>query len=235
VLLPDTSGTARVLDNDTTGMTAGTPYSLNAAVTYRQITARYSGTAAPTVGAYRLGDIVVNEGASIGQPWGWQCIAAGSPGSWQPLSAGGNPPLTLGYVPLSAYGAGGTQVTLAGARNFNPSELKIRCNQTTPGAAQPTCIIKITWAGRLNDAPTGGVVQLNYGSYNAPTAAPFVMQQGGAVTVASGTDGSGRMETALFFPLTASATMTYLIEVIADSNADLAQFSIDSSTTGTLP
>lgn len=41
-----------------------------------------SGSAAPTSGTYRAGDIVINTAPSSGTPSYWQCTVAGTPGTW---------------------------------------------------------------------------------------------------------------------------------------------------------
>lgn len=41
-----------------------------------------SGTAAPTVGTWAIGDQVVKSNATVGQPKGWTCTTAGTPGTW---------------------------------------------------------------------------------------------------------------------------------------------------------
>lgn len=47
----------------------------------------YSGEAAPTAGAYMLGDMVINAAPTAGSPFGWHCTAAGWPGTWVPVNA----------------------------------------------------------------------------------------------------------------------------------------------------
>ena len=44
------------------------------------------GTAAPTVGTWRKGDLVYNTAASAGDPLGWYCVTAGTPGTWKELA-----------------------------------------------------------------------------------------------------------------------------------------------------
>lgn len=49
------------------------------------IASRFSwGTAAPTTGTHRVGNIVFNEAPAIGAPMGWICTAA--PCTWRPLA-----------------------------------------------------------------------------------------------------------------------------------------------------
>jgi hypothetical protein len=43
------------------------------------------GTAAPTTGAWLVGDLVINTAVSAGAPWAWRCISAGTPGTWEQL------------------------------------------------------------------------------------------------------------------------------------------------------
>lgn len=43
----------------------------------------YFGTAAPTTGTYKRGDIVWNTQPTAAQPAFWLCTAAGSPGTWK--------------------------------------------------------------------------------------------------------------------------------------------------------
>lgn len=45
------------------------------------------GTAAPTTGAWTVGDIVFNKAPAAGGKIGWSCVAAGTPGSWKPFGA----------------------------------------------------------------------------------------------------------------------------------------------------
>jgi hypothetical protein len=40
------------------------------------------GTAAPTTGAWRVGDRVYNQSPAVGQPKSWVCTVAGTPGTW---------------------------------------------------------------------------------------------------------------------------------------------------------
>jgi hypothetical protein len=40
------------------------------------------GSAAPTTGTWKQGDIVWNNAPSVGQPMGWMCTVAGPPGTW---------------------------------------------------------------------------------------------------------------------------------------------------------
>lgn len=44
------------------------------------------GTAAPTIGSWAKGDIVINSNPSAGAAWGWRCTAAGTPGTWETLT-----------------------------------------------------------------------------------------------------------------------------------------------------
>lgn len=80
--LPSTAGDTVAEDNNIDGVTAGTLYSLNAAVVYRSTVRQFSGTAAPTAGTFKVGDIYWNSAPAVGQPQGWQCTVAGTPGTW---------------------------------------------------------------------------------------------------------------------------------------------------------
>lgn len=42
--------------------------------------------AAPSTGAWRVGDTVYNSAPAAGQPQGWVCTASGSPGTWKAMS-----------------------------------------------------------------------------------------------------------------------------------------------------
>jgi len=46
----------------------------------------YSGTAAPTIGAFERGDIVWNRSPTTGNPTGWMCTATGTPGTWKAMA-----------------------------------------------------------------------------------------------------------------------------------------------------
>ncbi|MBC8609505.1 hypothetical protein H8703_09390, partial [Bifidobacterium faecale] len=39
-------------------------------------------TAAPTTGAWVVGDMAINASPAVGQPKGWRCTVAGTPGTW---------------------------------------------------------------------------------------------------------------------------------------------------------
>lgn len=45
------------------------------------------GSAVPTTGSWRRGDIMWNTGAAAGGRVGWVCVTAGTPGTWQPFGA----------------------------------------------------------------------------------------------------------------------------------------------------
>ena len=63
-----------------------------------------SGTAAPTTGSWKVGDMVINQSPTAGGIWAWRNVIAGTPGTWEALrfSGGftGNPwyDITLGAV-----------------------------------------------------------------------------------------------------------------------------------------
>jgi len=40
---------------------------------------------APTTGNWAVGDFVINNAPTEGEPFAWRCTAAGTPGTWQPL------------------------------------------------------------------------------------------------------------------------------------------------------
>lgn len=44
------------------------------------------GQAAPTIGTWSVGDMVVNRTPSAGAPSGWMCVTAGSPGTWKAMA-----------------------------------------------------------------------------------------------------------------------------------------------------
>ncbi len=85
--IQDSGGSAIVLGNDMTLVTAGTLYSLNAAILKKNtLRGPFSGAAAPAAGAWLVGDSVVNDTPVVGQPTGWKCTVAGSPGTWVALA-----------------------------------------------------------------------------------------------------------------------------------------------------
>lgn len=43
------------------------------------------GAAAPTVGTWKRGDIVLRQDATASQKMGWMCVTAGTPGTWKDL------------------------------------------------------------------------------------------------------------------------------------------------------
>lgn len=45
------------------------------------------GTAAPTVGAYKVGDTVINTNPAGDSSYAWTCTVAGTPGTWQTIGA----------------------------------------------------------------------------------------------------------------------------------------------------
>lgn len=47
----------------------------------------YSGTAAPTAGAWERSDIVFNSAPSANGTIGWVCTTAGTPGTWKTFGA----------------------------------------------------------------------------------------------------------------------------------------------------
>lgn len=46
----------------------------------------FTGTAAPTTGTWKRGDIVWNSAPSNGGAPGWMCTAAGTPGTWRAMA-----------------------------------------------------------------------------------------------------------------------------------------------------
>jgi len=42
----------------------------------------YSGYQIPIIGLYKKGDIIFNNNANVGEPFGWYCISSGNPGTW---------------------------------------------------------------------------------------------------------------------------------------------------------
>lgn len=48
--------------------------------TYRVKMNVFHGLAAPTIGTWRNGDVIIN--AAVGAPTGWRCTVAGAPGTW---------------------------------------------------------------------------------------------------------------------------------------------------------
>jgi hypothetical protein len=46
----------------------------------------FNGTAAPTTGTWKQGDIVVNTTPSAGGTPGWVCTTAGTPGTWKAMA-----------------------------------------------------------------------------------------------------------------------------------------------------
>lgn len=58
-------------------LSGGTPLALNK-ITW--------GTAAPTVGDHRAGDVVLNSAGSTGNPAGWMCTIGGTAGTWKPMA-----------------------------------------------------------------------------------------------------------------------------------------------------
>lgn len=73
-----------ILRSNNTDAVTSTPVftGLAGATVYRDLIRRFSGSAAPTTGTWRRGDIVDNSVPTVGQPTGWVCTAAGSPGTW---------------------------------------------------------------------------------------------------------------------------------------------------------
>lgn len=47
------------------------------------------GTAAPTSGTFKVGDIVWNSSVELGAQVGWVCVVAGTPGTWAPFGQAG--------------------------------------------------------------------------------------------------------------------------------------------------
>lgn len=45
-----------------------------------------SGTAAPTAGAYVVGDVVINSAPAAGGVFAWVCTTAGTPGTWKTVA-----------------------------------------------------------------------------------------------------------------------------------------------------
>jgi hypothetical protein len=46
------------------------------------------GTAAPTVGAHKVGDTVFNTAPAAGGVFAWVCTTAGTPGTWKEVAVG---------------------------------------------------------------------------------------------------------------------------------------------------
>jgi hypothetical protein len=57
--------------------------------------------AAPTTGAHRVADLVINQTPSAGSPIGWRCVSAGTPGTWEELYASPEHRLSTTVVDLS--------------------------------------------------------------------------------------------------------------------------------------
>lgn len=94
-------------DGSTPGLDAN-PYNIRATA----YVGSYSGgsdlvqvydSAAPTIGIWSRGDIVINSQPASNQPYGWQCTVAGSPGTW----------VASTYVDLSAPVVFDSDVTAA--------------------------------------------------------------------------------------------------------------------------
>lgn len=68
-----------------TGLVSGSPDQTNG-VAYAQVSGRKHsiGTAAPTTGTWKQGDIVYNAAPASGGYVGWICVVAGAPGTWSP-------------------------------------------------------------------------------------------------------------------------------------------------------
>jgi hypothetical protein len=84
-------------------------------------------TAAPSTGARAQGDYAFNVSASLTNPVGWVCRAAGTPGTWEPdyMYPRANSTTGIGYV----TGAGGT-VTQATSKTTSVTLSKV-CGQFT--------------------------------------------------------------------------------------------------------
>jgi hypothetical protein len=64
-------------------------------------------TAAPTVGQWTAGDLVINSEPLANEPFGWRCILSGTPGTWEQMV----------YVDVSSAISFGSTVGVAGALN----------------------------------------------------------------------------------------------------------------------
>ena len=132
------------------------------------------GTAPPTSGRWKEGDVVVNTSPNTGLTFAWVCTAGGSPGTWRPLSGF----LTLSlYMPLTAIANGDmmTGFTVPFAALIRKASFVVIQPATTAGKAA-TLSLKIG-----NNAVTGGVVTLT--STNCGTRGAVV--EGTAVTGAN--------------------------------------------------
>ena len=69
------------------------------------------GTAAPTAGTWKRGDLCFNETPSAGGVLGWLCVTAGSAGTWQPVGLVGGP-----YTPATMSSSVATITSLVNGR-----------------------------------------------------------------------------------------------------------------------
>jgi hypothetical protein len=90
-----------------------------------------------------------------------------------------------GYMRIAGQDNEKTSRRISGAGNF----IYMFTNLNTTG--QSYLHVKIKWVGRLNNGPAGGEITVLFGTYDSKTASPTIIQSGTAVTLTTGTDGSG--------------------------------------------
>jgi hypothetical protein len=224
-IIADSSGTAQIGEIDTLSLSSAASFSLNSSMVAKRVGRVIEGTGSPMTLTWRVGDKVENISTSANAPSHWRCTASGTPGIWAAVYGGGVEPVLSGYQPLSAYASGEGLVV-----NGRANTLMFR-TESTGAAPQPQVILSVLWSGRNNNTPKGGQFMLTYGTVSVQTA-PVLTQIGGdAVTIVSALDGSGRMESTITFPNSASVPAGVRIQAIRGNGtgATLAQISAQAT------
>lgn len=208
IFIPDSGGKVVALANDTRRVAATTPFSIGSASPVRFTARVVNGSAAPTTGSWLIGDICLNSAATATTPMFWQCVASGTPGTWVArMAAGADPLVPASYASLSGF-ALGQRLVMTGSSSSNV--LKIRCDITSASTGMPPTNFRVRWSGRFNNAPRGGQVDLQFGSFNLNSVAPLASStavDANVATIASALDGSNRMEASITFPTNAGAAV----------------------------
>ena len=89
-------------------------------------------TRPPTVGNWKLGDVVWNKTAA-GNPLGWRCTTRGVPGTWTAILPSGTG--TLNFGEISAYGHLDLTLTVTGAATGDCVSLAVPTAAVTTGVA----------------------------------------------------------------------------------------------------
>jgi hypothetical protein len=182
------------------------------------------GTAVPTIGRWRKGDMVINTSPSATTPAFWLCTVSGEPGTWISVAQAGAVALVGGTGAATVpYVLAKSAVAVSGAANTSENVL---ATVTIPaGAMGPNGVLRLesmwSFTGSANSktlrARLGGIGGTAYLGYATTTASHIafgdqrrIMNRNSAASQvgANGTVLVGGLPTVFAFSATAATTST---------------------------